>query len=67
MALDALWPDDLFAASLAALCGGLSLERGDERSDPESLSAIGCVDRIAAAKATYVVARVKGLNEMAAV
>ena len=57
MALDALWPDDRFAASLAALIGGLSQERGEERSDPESVSAIGCVVdfRIAAAKVSYVV------------
>ena len=57
MALDALWPEDRFAASLAALLGGLSQERGEERSDPESVSAIGCVDgfRIAAAKISYVV------------
>ncbi len=30
-------PFDL-AASFAALCGGLSQERGEERSDPESAS-----------------------------
>ena len=56
MALDALWPEDRFAASLAALCGGLSVERGEERSDPESSSAIGCVGgfRFAAARASYV-------------
>ena len=61
------WPDDRFAASLAALYGGLSLERGDERSDPES--AISCVNdfRNAVAKASYVVGGLKGLSEMAAV
>ena len=65
MALDALWPDDRFALAPCFAAPLVSQERGEDRSDPESLASAICVGnneqfRIVVAMATQLV---MGLTE----